>query len=153
MKPISLLIGTSTLLAAGAFAELPESNGVPVMEFHTIPLEVVGNAEHKVMPYRLYDKVVVTVWDPVNCGQRASNASFSIEGATLMLTYQLSEAKSSGKKCTLVSEFDISHFPHKDVEVRFAGGHEAYSVAKMQKCPFYEAKSDDIYECLSPSKK
>ena len=152
MKKSTALLGVGLALSIVAFAELPESTGVPTLEFRAIPLEGGGgSSEHKVTPYRLFDKMVVTVWDPVACGQKALNPAFSIIEDKLFLSYSLTSAASSAKKCTLVSEFDISNLPHRDIEVNFAGGPEPYTVVKLRKCSFYSPKSEDIYECLAPA--
>lgn len=141
-----------TALATPAFAEQPTPGGTPRLEFHTIPVEGAPNAEHKVTPYRLQDKMVVTVWDPISCGQKPVDPSFLIEGNTLSLTYTLTPAAAGAKHCVLVSEFEVINAPHRDFNVRFAGGPEPYAVATMKKCPFYQPASNDIWECLAPEK-
>ena len=152
MKKSTALLGVGFALSIVVFAESPESTGVPTLEFRAIPLEGGGGStEHKVTPYRLFDKMVVTVWDPVACGQKPVSPAFSIIEDKLFLSYSLTPAASSAKNCTLVSEFDISNMPHRDIEVDFAGGPEPYVVAKLRKCPFYEPKSEDVYECLAPT--
>jgi hypothetical protein len=138
--------------STSAFAEEPTPGGQPRLEFHTIPLEGMPNAEHKVTPYRLQDKMIVTVRDPIACGQKPVDPTFLIEGNSLSLTYALTSAAADAKRCTLVSEFDIFNAPHRDFNVRFAGGAEPYTVATMKKCPFYTPSSNDIWECLAPER-
>jgi hypothetical protein len=133
-------------------AEMPTPGGAPTLEFRTIPVEGVLMPDHKVTPYRLFDKVVVTVWDPVSCGQKPLDPKFSIQGDKLFLSYDLTPPLPNAKQCTLVSEFDVLNAPHRDFEVHFAGGPEPYVVAKFTKCPHYSPKSDDIWECLAPAK-
>lgn len=135
-----------------AFAELPTPGGPPSLEFRTIPIEGAPALEHRVTPYRLFDKIVVTVWDPVACGQKPVNPAFSIQGDKLFLSYALSPADPGAKNCTLVSEFDVANAPHRDLAIQFAGGPEPYVVATMKKCPFYKPNSDDIWECLAPAR-
>jgi hypothetical protein len=48
--------------------------------------------EHQVTPYRLFDKMVVTVRDPVSCGQQPIAPGFSIPADKLFLSYALSLA-------------------------------------------------------------
>ena len=137
-------------------AQMPDPIGPVTMEFRTIPVEGVASTEHKVTPYRLFDKMVVTVWDPVVCGQKPVNPAFSIKDDKLYLSYALSPTlslvDSQKARCTLVSEFDVSNVPHRDLEVHFAGGPEPYVVATLKRCPNYHPKSNDLWECLSPSK-
>lgn len=153
MRTIAMSIGASLISSSLAMAALPESTGTPSLEFRSIPLESSGPSEHRVAPYRLFDKMVVTVWDPVVCGQKAFNPTFSIVGEKLMLGYSLTPPAAGAGPCTLVSEFDISNVPHRDMEVHFAGGPEPYTVARLKKCPSYSPKDDDIYECLTPAGK
>ena len=151
MKKTIVLFGTALALSFVAFAELPESTGTPKLEFKEIPLQgKMPRAEHKVTPYRLYNKMIVTVWDPVSCGQKAIDPKFSITGNTLALSYSLTPGTPGAKECSLVSEFDVSNLPHRDLEVAFAGGPEPYIVVKLKKCPNYKPTSEDIYECLAP---
>jgi hypothetical protein len=136
---------------ATAFAQSTAPEGPPRLKFVTIPFEGSTTNEHKVMPYRFYDKVVVTVWDPIACGQKPLDPNFSIQGDKLLLSYSLSPAAAKAKPCTLVSEFTVTGVPHRDFEVGFAGGTEPYVIATMRKCPFYKPTSNDIWECLAPA--
>jgi hypothetical protein len=77
-KPFLLLLGVASTFIAVAFAEMPTPGGPPKLEFRTIPVEGAPVSGHKVTPYRLYDRMVVTVWDPIKCGQKPLNPSFSI---------------------------------------------------------------------------
>lgn len=151
-KAYLLSFGAASGFIALAFAELPTPGGPPSLEFRAIPIEGAPAPEHRVTPYRLFDKIVVTVWDPVACGQKPVNPAFSIQGDKLFLSYALSPADPKAKSCTLVSEFDVSNAPHRDLEIQFAGGPEPYVVATMKKCPFYKPSSDDIWECLAPAR-
>lgn len=153
MKTVTVLIGAGLVASSLAVVALPESTGTPSLEFRAIPLEALGPAEHRVTPYRLFDKMVVTVWDPVACGQKAINPTFSIVGEKLMLGYSLTSASPGAARCVLVSEFDVSNLPHRDIEVLFAGGPEPYTIAKLKKCPNYSPKNEDVYECLMPAGK
>ena len=154
MKKVHLLLfGVASAFIAIAFAEMPTPGGSPSMEFRTIPVEGTPLLEHKVTPYRLFDKMVVTVWDPVQCGQKPVNPAFSIQGDKLYLSYALSPATVAAKTCTLVSEFDILNVPHRDLEINFAGGPEPYVVTTLKKCPYYSPTSYDIWECLAPAGK
>ena len=151
-KALLLLLGVVPAFITLAFAEQPAPNRAPRLEFHTIPVEGALTSEHKVTPYRLFDKMVVTVWDPVFCGQKPISPAFSIQGDKLFLSYALSPAPSEAKRCTLISEFDVLNVPHRDLVVQFAGGPEPYVVATLKKCPYYKPTSDDIWECLAPAK-
>lgn len=151
-KALLLLLGVVSGLITLAFAELPTPGGPARLEFRTIPVEGAPTLDHKVTPYRLFDKMVVTVWDPIYCGQKPISPAFSIQGDKLMLSYALSPAPAEAKRCTLVSEFDVFNVPHRDLEVHFAGGAEPYTVAKLRKCPNYSPASDDIWECLAPAR-
>jgi hypothetical protein len=151
-KALLVLCGGISGCIALAFAELPTPGGSPALEFRTIPIEDVPTSEHKVTPYRLMDKMIVTVWDPAFCGQKPVNPAFSIQGDDLYLSYALSAASSEAKRCTLISEFDVLNVPHRDLVVHFAGGPEPYVVATLKKCPFYKPTTDDIWECLAPAK-
>jgi hypothetical protein len=151
-KALLVLFGAASGFIALAFADLPTPGGPPSLEFRTIPIEGAPASEHKVTPYRLFDKMIVTVWDPVSCGQRPVNPAFSIQGDKLFLSYALSPAPSEAKHCTLISEFDVLNVPHRDLVIEFAGGPEPYVVATLKKCPYYKPTSDDIWECLAPAK-
>jgi hypothetical protein len=146
-----VLFGMASGFIALAFAELPTPGGSPTLEFRTIPIEDAPTSEHKVTPYRLFDKMIITVWDPVSCGQKPVNPTFSIQGDNLFLSYALSPAPPEAKRCTLISEFDVLNVPHRDLVVHFAGGPEPYVVATLKKCPSYKPTSDDIWECLAPA--
>jgi hypothetical protein len=148
---MAFVVIISTGMTLG-YAEQPTPGGSPRLEFHTIPVEGASNTEHKVTPYRLQDRMVVTVWDPIACGQKPVDPTFLIEGNTLSLTYALTPAAAGAKSCVLVSEFDVINAPHRDFNVRFAGGPEPYVVATMKQCPFYAPASNDIWECLAPEK-
>ena len=152
-KTLLLLLCGALPLIAFAVAELPVPGGAPRLEFYTIPFEGSPMPEHKVTPYRLYDKMLVTVWDPVNCGQKPSNPAFSIEQGKLLLSYALSPAQAGAKRCTLVSQFTVFNVPHRDLEIHFAGGPENYTVATLRRCPNFNPTTDDIWECLAPAKK
>jgi len=148
----ALLFSVVAVFVTVAFAEMPTPGGDPKLEFRAIPVEGSPVPEHKVTPYRLYDKIIVTVWDPVLCGQKPENPAFSIKGNDLFLSYSLSAVPAGAKSCTLVSEFVILNTPHRDLEIQFAGGPEPYVIAKLKKCPFYSPTSNDIWECLAPAK-
>ncbi len=151
-KALPLLLGMIPALIVSASAESPGPVEAPRLEFRVIPIEDVPLSEHKVTPYRLFDKMIVTVWDPVSCGQKPTDPTFSIEGDNLFLRYGLTPAAPAAKPCTLVSEFDVLNAPHHDFVVNFAGGPEKYVVAALKKCPYYAPTSDDIWECLAPAK-
>jgi hypothetical protein len=150
-KSVLASFGLATGFVALAFAELPTPGGPPSLEFRTIPIEGAPVSEHRVTPYRLFDKMIVTVWDPVSCGQKPIGPAFSIQGQDLFLSYALSSAAADAKSCTLVSEFDVSNVPHRDLTIHFAGGPEPYVVATLKQCPYYQPSSDDIWECLAPA--
>ena len=151
-RALLVLFGVVLGLTAWAFAELPTPGGPPRLEFHSIPIEGALTLEHKVTPYRLFDKMIVTVSDPVSCGQKPMKPAFSIQGDKLLLSYSLSPASPDAKHCTLISEFDVLNVPHRDLVIEFAGGPEPYVVATLKKCPNYRPHSDDIWECLAPEK-
>lgn len=152
-KASALLLVVTSAIITLAIAELPPPGGPPNLEFRTIPVEGAPNLEHKVTPYRIFDKMIVTVWDPIYCGQKPTNPAFSIQGDKLLLSYDLSSAPAGGKRCTLVSEFDVTNVPHRDLEVHFAGGPELFTIATLRKCPNYSPASQDIWECLAPVKR
>lgn len=150
-KSTLLLFGVLCVNSPWVHAEIPLVTGTPTMEFKTIIPEGPSLKEHKVMPYRFYNRMIVSVWDPVACGQKATNPEFSISGNKLILSYSLSKAPENAKQCSLVSEFQIDNVPHKDLEINFSGEHEPFVVATMKKCGFYKPTSDDVWECLAPS--
>lgn len=153
LKTAVLLLGLASGAIALAVTEMPTPGGPPRMEFRTIPVEGAPNETHKVTPYRVFDKIIVTVWDPIYCGQKPINPTFSIQGDKLLLSYELSSSPTGGARCTLVSQFDVINVPHRDLEVHFAGGPEPYVVAALRKCPNYSPASQDIWECLAPAKR
>jgi hypothetical protein len=153
MKSLDVLILAASV-AASTFASAQGSDPErrPRLVFRVIPVQGVFSAEHVVTPYRLYDRLLVTVRDPVTCGQRPRDPAVSIQGNTVFLSYALTDSSGGARSCTLVSEFEVQDAPNRDLEVSFAGGTEPYIVAKMKKCPGYKPSVDDIWECLVPSK-
>ena len=150
MNKIALFPIAVTLAAAYAFADTPKDS--PKMTFRDVKAEPQMSAfKDKVSPYRSEDIVLVVIRDTVLCGQKATNASFAIKGNQIALHYELTPAPSGATtKCTLASEFKIENVPHTDLTVSFSGGPEAATVALMQKCPTYNPKTDDVWECLVP---
>lgn len=152
MKKSSLIfLGLVSTMAASAQADVPMPNATPSLEFREVAFEDAPLKEHRVLPYRFYNKMIVAVWDPVACGQKPTHPAFSLQGNKLILSYSLSEAAGQEKQCTLRSEFQISNVPHQDLEVAFAGGPEPHVIATMKKCAFYKPTSDDRWECLAPT--
>jgi hypothetical protein len=153
MNKIALFPIAVTLAAAYAFADTPKDS--PKMTFRDVKAEPQMSAiKDKVTPYRSEELVLVIIKDTVLCGQKATNASFAIKGNEIALHYELTAAPSGATtKCTLASEFKIENVPHKDLTVSFSGGPEAATVALMQKCPNYNPKTDDVWECLVPAEK
>jgi hypothetical protein len=138
------------LAAACAFADTPTESAK--MTFRDVRAEPQISAfNDKVTPYRSEDMVLVIIKDTILCGQKATNASFAIKGNQIALHYELTPVPAGATtKCTLASEFKIENVPHRDLTVSFSDGHEAATVASMQKCPNYNPKTDDVWECLVP---
>ena len=154
MNALKICVTSSSLFFGLAMlSKAAEPVQTPHLTFRTIPVEQASNGEHKVMPYRMFDTLVVTVWDPISCGQRPSDESVQVKGDEIYLTYKLSAPPTEVQSCTLVSEFVVSDLPNQDLNVHFAGGAEPYVVAKMKSCPNYKPNSDDIWECLMPQKR
>ena len=154
MKKSAAMFGLVMLSVTSVFAELPVSTGTPSLAFKSIQIDNLSEKlEHRVTPYRLFDKMVVTVYDPVVCGQKPTSPAFKLSENRLSLSYAFAPAATNAKvQCALVSEFVISNVPHGDFAVSFAGGPEPYVVVKLRKCPSYQPKTDDIYECLASEK-
>jgi hypothetical protein len=136
------------VLAAFAFADTPTEP--PKMTFRAFPPETKVAVSDKVTPYRFKDMVLVIVKDNVRCGQKPVNASFAIKGSQIALRYDLTPAAPDAAPCVLGSEFKIEYVPDKELTVAFTDGHEAATVASMQKCPNYNPKTDDVWECSVP---
>lgn len=143
--PFSVAI---VLAATYAVADTPTAP--PKMTFRAFPPETKITTSDKVTPYRIEDMVLVVIKDNVRCGQKPVNASFKIKGSQIALRYDLTPAAPDAGNCVLGSEFKIENVPHKDLTVAFSGGHETATVASMQKCPNYNPKTDDVWECLVP---
>jgi len=127
-------------------------DGVPSLAFEELrSTEAVSGAAHHVAPYRFYDKLVVTVRDPVACGQHAVSPSFSLKGEELHLRYDLTPAAPGAGQCLLRATFTVANAPHRPLAVHFAGGAEPFVVAQLASCPFYRPTSWDRYECLVPA--
>jgi len=154
MKSVRVsVVGLFAIFAAGVGAQVPTSTEKPNLVFRTIPIEGATSSMHMVTPYRLFDKLIVTVSDPVACGQHPLDPAVAIEGGRILLSYKLTPAGAVARQCTLVSEFDVSNVPRRDFEVGFSGGGESYTVTQMRKCPFYGPSTENIWECLMPSAK
>jgi hypothetical protein len=136
------------LAAAPAFADTPTKT--PKMTFHSFAPETSIATSDKVTPYRVEDMVLVVIKDSLRCGQKPINASFAIKGGQIALHYDLTPAGPDTATCILGSEFKIENVPHRDLTIAFSEGHEAAIVASMQKCPTYNPKTDDVWECLVP---
>jgi hypothetical protein len=141
------------LAAAFAFADTPTESAK--MTFRDVGAErQMAAFEDKITPYRFEDMVLVVIKDSVICGQKATKASFAIKGNEIALHYELTPAlPDTTAKCILASEFKIENVPHRDLTVSFAEGPEAATVVSMQKCPNYNPKTDDVWQCLVPAKK
>jgi hypothetical protein len=139
------------LAAPYAFADTP--TGPPKLVFRVLQGDTHLSAfEHDVMPYRSGDVLIVVVKDTVRCGQKPIHTSVALKGSQIALHYKLTPAAPDAAKCPLVSEFLIGNVPDRELTVTFSGGPEAATVAAMQKCPNYNPKTDDVWECLIPKK-
>ena len=136
------------LAAAYAFADTPTEP--PKMTFSTFSAETKVLTSDKVTPYRAEDTVLVVIKDNVRCGQKPVSASFAIKANKIVLHYDLTPAAPDAAKCVVGSQFKIENVPHRDLTVAFSDGHEAATVASMQKCPNYNPKTDDVWECSVP---
>jgi hypothetical protein len=151
MNRFALFPVAIVLAAAYAFADVPTEP--PKMTFRVFPAETKIGTSDRVTPYRSEDVVLVVVKDNVRCGQKPINESFAIKANQIVLHYELTPAAPDAVNCILGSEFKITNVPHKDLAVAFSGGHEAATVVSMQKCPSYNPKTDDVWECLVPGRK
>ena len=152
MKNTALFPIAVCFAAANAFAETPTQSAQ--MTFRDVRAEPQMSAfKDKVTPYRTEDMVLVIIKDTVRCGQKPIHPSFAIKGNQIALHYELTPGAPEAPKCTLASEFKIENVPHRDLTVAFSGGSEVPTVASMQKCPNYNPKTDDVWECLVPAEK
>ena len=145
---MSLYAGSMSLcLAAG--------EGAPVkFNFNSLPIaEKLGEAAHKVLPYRTEDHVVVVVVDPIMCGQKPINPSYKFVKDRIVLHYDLTTAPVGSQlpNCSVHATFDLDPVPHGDFSVEFSGGNEKPHVAQMARCPNTSPKFD-IWDCLVPVK-
>jgi hypothetical protein len=139
------------LAAPYAFADTP--TGPPTLVFRVLQGDTHLSAfEHNVMPYRTGDVLIVVVKDTVRCGQKPIKPSVALKGSQIALHYHLTPAAPHASTCPVVSEFLIGNVPDRELTVAFSGGPEAASVAAMQKCPSYNPKTDDVWDCLVPKK-
>lgn len=147
----ALLAGTATGWAATA-NEARSTATAPTLRFEEIQHpDTSGTGNHVVTPYRFYDNMIVGVQDPVVCGQKAVNPTFSIREGRLYLRYDLSPAPAGGARCTLFSLFTVANTPRQTLEVHFAGGDEPFVVGRLKKCPFDAPHVRDDYQCLVPA--
>jgi len=155
MKPSKAILATAaSLLVAAGSAAAEETAGPTTMKFNSIPIaEKLGEAAHKVLPYRAEDRVVVVVVDPIMCGQKPFNPSFAIKNGRIALHYELTKAPvgSVVPNCTAHSTFDLEMVPHGDYLVEFSGGKEPPHTAQMERCPNTQPKFD-IWDCMVPVK-
>ena len=139
------------LAAANAYADTPTAP--PKMTFRVLQGDTHLSAlEHEVSPFRFGDMVKVVIKDTVRCGQRPINTSFEIKASQIALHYDLTPAAIAASTCSLVSEFKIENVPDEELTVAFSGGSGAATVAEMQKCPNYNPKTADVWDCLIPKK-
>ena len=153
MSRFALCSVSFALAAAFAFADTPTESAK--MTFRDVGAErQMSVFEDKITPYRSEDMVLVVIKDSVLCGQKATKPSFVIKGNKIALRYELTPAPpGETAKCILASEFKIENAPHRDLTVSFAEGSEAVTEVSMQKCPNYNPKTDDVWECLVPAMK
>ncbi len=112
-----------------------------------------GAAVHQVLPYRIENRMMVVVHDPVACGQTPQRPRFSIQNDQLILQYDLTEAPAGGpqRSCVAYSMFQIDDVPDRSLKVSFAGGPEPFSVAQLKRCSSQSPRSGK-WDCLVPSK-
>jgi hypothetical protein len=142
------------LAAAYAFADTPTApTAPPKMTFRVLQGDTHLSAlEHEVSPFRFGDMVKVVIKDTVRCGQRPINTSFEIKASQIALHYDLTPAAIAASTCSLVSEFKIENVPDEELTVAFSGGSGAAPLAELQKCPNYNPKAADVWDCLIPKK-
>ena len=151
MNKIALLPIVVTLATGYAFGDAPKAP--PKMTFRTFSAETRIATTDRVTPYRFEDVLLVVIKDSLRCGQKPVDASFSIKAGQVSLHYNLTPAAPDAGNCVLGSEFKIENVPHRDLTVSFSEDHGAPIVAAMQKCPNYNPKTDDVWECLVPAEK
>jgi hypothetical protein len=151
MNRFALFPVAIVLAAAYAFADTPTAP--PKMTFRVFPPETKVLTSDKVTSYRSMETVIVVIKDSVRCGQKPVNASFAIKKNQIVLHYALTPATPDAVNCILGSEFKIDNVPDRELTVAFSGGSEAATVASMQKCPNYNPKTDDVWDCLVPAEK
>lgn len=142
--PVALVLASAT-----AFADTP--TGPPKMTFRAFAPETKMSTTDRVTPFRSYETVIVIIKDNISCGQKPVNPSFAIKGSQIALRYELTPAAPGARTCILGSEFKIDNVPDQELTVAFSGGAEAATVASMRKCPNYNPKTDDVWECLVPA--
>jgi hypothetical protein len=139
------------IVLAAAYAFADTHTEPPTMVFRVLQGDThLSVFKRDVMPYRSGDVVIVIAKDTVRCGQKPINTSVALKGSQIALHYDLTPAAPDAPTCPLVSEFLIGNVPDRELTVAFSGGPEAATVAKMQKCPNYNPKTDDVWECLIP---
>jgi hypothetical protein len=146
----------AVILSAACWTAMagPPPSEAPTMSFRVLPSTTkFPSSDHSVMPYRINDLIQVVVNDPIRCGQTPVSPTFRLESGTLKLHYDLTPAAQNAAGCTVMTEFTIRNAPHQDLAVEFSGGPETPSVAAMQKCPKYDPKDADVWECLHPDVK
>jgi hypothetical protein len=154
MKPSKLLLAMAGLLAVTGPAIAEDMASKTTMKFTSIPIqEKLGEAAHKILPYRVDDRVVVIVVDPIMCGQEPINPRFTVKPGKISLRYDLTAAPAGSvlPNCTAHSTFDLDGVPNGDFQVEFAGGNEPVHTAQMTQCPGVKPKHD-IWDCMLPIK-
>ena len=154
MKRRNLLVTMAGMLVAAVPAFAAETAAPTTMKFTSLPIqEKLGEAAHKILPYRVDDRVVVIVVDPIMCGQKPINPQFAIKAGKISLHYDLTAAPAGSiqPNCTAHSTFDLDNVPNGDFQVDFAGGKEAPHTAQMTQCPGVMPKHD-IWDCMLPVK-
>jgi hypothetical protein len=154
MKRSSLIFSVALAFLATSEYAMAQVGAPTTMKFTSIPIaEKLGEASHKVLPYRSEDRVVVIVVDPIMCGQRPTNPTFAIKDGKISLHYDLTAAPvgSTLPNCAAHSTFDLDSVPHGDFIVEFSGGKELPHTAQMTRCPKTQPKFD-IWDCMVPVK-
>jgi hypothetical protein len=143
-------------LACVAFAAITgsaaadEVRPILAMKFTSIQMvEQAGAGALRISLYRMEDRVMILVQDPIVCGQRPINPTSELQGNQLRLRYDLTKAlaEASGPSCTAHSIFTIDGVLSRDLEIAFARGKTTFIVAGMARCSESQP-TVDTWNCL-----
>ncbi len=108
-----ILFSTLTLAAAGAAC----AQSGPSMKFLAAPAVAVAAAQPALLRLHQGIHTTVVLKDAAPCGERASAPSYTVEGNSLKVQYQLAADTSAAHACVATTVFSFVNLPQREFQV------------------------------------